>query len=70
MLPSSVRIYLSTTTTDMRCGFDGLAAPVTASGFDVFSGHLFVCLSRSREHRDFKLRLALVQGLPRAGSFG
>ena len=49
MLPSSVRIYLSTTTTDMRRGFDGLAALVTASGFDVFSGHLFVFLSRSRD---------------------
>ncbi|MFT4705075.1 MAG: transposase [Bradymonadia bacterium] len=32
--------------TDMRKGFDGLGALVTASGLDVFSGHLFVFVSR------------------------
>jgi transposase len=45
-LPASVRIYLFADATDMRKGFDGLAALVTASGLDVFSGHLFAFVSR------------------------
>ena len=48
-LPSAVRIFLSPAPTDMRRGFDGLAALVTAAGLDVFSGHLFVFLSRNRD---------------------
>lgn len=48
-LPSSVRIYLSPAPTDMRRGFDGLAALVTDAGLDVYSGHLFVFLSRNRD---------------------
>ena len=48
-LPSAVRIYLSPAPTDMRRGFDGLAGQVTAAGLDVFSGHLFVFLSRDRD---------------------
>ena len=49
MLPPSVRIYLATDATDMRKGHDGLAALVTARGQDVYSGHLFVFLSRRRD---------------------
>jgi transposase len=45
-LPSSVRIYFFEPAVDMRKGFDGLAALVRASGLDVFSGHLFVFVSR------------------------
>ena len=45
-LPASVRIYLSAEPTDMRKGFDGMSALVTASGLDVFSGHMFVFVSR------------------------
>lgn len=45
-LPPSVRIYLATDPTDMRKGFDGLSALVRARGQDVFSGHLFVFVSR------------------------
>jgi transposase len=45
-LPSSVRIYLSTELTDMRKGHDGLAALVRKLNHDVFSGHLYVFLSR------------------------
>lgn len=45
-LPASVRIYLFAEPTDMRKGFDGLSALVTASGLDVFSGHLFAFVSR------------------------
>ena len=48
-LPSSVRIYLAPGPTDMRKGFDGLSALVVASGLDVFSGHLFVFVSRRRD---------------------
>jgi transposase len=45
-LPSSVRIFFFDAPTDMRKGFDGLAAMVKASGLELFSGHLFVFLSR------------------------
>lgn len=45
-LPASVRIYLFAEPTEMRKGFDGLSALVTASGLDVFSGHMFVFVSR------------------------
>ena len=45
-LPSSVRIFLAAEPTDMRKGFDGLAALVTGRGADVYSGHLFVFVSR------------------------
>jgi transposase len=46
-LPESVRIYLCTTPTDMRKGFDGLSSLVEHEmGQDVYSGHLFVFVSR------------------------
>jgi transposase len=45
-LPSSVRIYFFAEPTDMRKGFDGLVALVKAAGLNVFSGHLFVFVSR------------------------
>jgi transposase len=45
-LPASVRIFLAAAPTDMRKGFDGLSALVKARGADVFSGHLFVFVSR------------------------
>jgi transposase len=48
-LPESVRILLFSAATDMRKGFDGLSALVTAAGEDVYSGHLFVFLSRRRD---------------------
>ena len=48
-LPESVRILLFAATTDMRKGFDGLSGLVTAAGEDVYSGHLFVFLSRRRD---------------------
>ncbi len=47
-LPSSVHIYLAAEPTDMRKGFDGLSALVRGQGFDLFSGHLFVFLSKQR----------------------
>jgi len=49
MLPSSVRIYVSSEPTDLRRGFDGLSA-LTRSviGAEPMSGHLFVFLNRRR----------------------
>lgn len=46
-LPPTVRIFLATAPTDMRLGFDGLAARVRhALGEDPRGGNLFVFLSR------------------------
>ncbi len=47
MLSPAVRIYLATTPTDLRKGFDGLSAAVThAIGHDPTSGHLFIFRNR------------------------
>jgi transposase len=48
-LPSAVQIYLASEAVDMRRGFDGLSAMVTARGLDVFSGHLYVFVSKRRD---------------------
>jgi transposase len=46
-LPPSVKIFLFTARTDMRKGHDGLAALVTNEmGADLFSGHLYVFVSK------------------------
>ena len=46
-VPELVRIYVSTQPTDMRKGFDSLAATVREGlGYDPLSGHLFVFPSR------------------------
>lgn len=47
-LPRSVRIFLASEPTDMRRGFDGLAAQVEALGANVYSGHLFAFISKRR----------------------
>jgi transposase len=45
-----VRIYLCTAPTDMRKGFDTLAALVRESlGYDPLSGHLFLFVGRDRD---------------------
>jgi len=45
-----VRIYLCTAPTDMRKGFDSLAALVReALGHDPLSGHLFLFVGRDRD---------------------
>jgi transposase len=42
MLPAGVRVYVACGVTDMRKGFDGLAALVqTALALDPYSGALF-----------------------------
>jgi transposase len=48
-LPRSVKILVFTEPTDMRKGFDGLGALVLAAGEDLYSGHLYVFLSRRRD---------------------
>ena len=46
-LPSHTRIWIAAGATDMRRGFDGLAALVqTQLQLDTFSGHLFVFRGR------------------------
>jgi transposase len=48
-LPSSVKIYVSSEATDLRRGFDGLAAATrSVIGAEPMSGHLFVFLNRRR----------------------
>ena len=48
-LPSSVRIYVAAEPTDLRRGFDGLAAATrSVIGESPLSGHLFVFLNRRR----------------------
>ena len=48
-LPQAVKIYLADAPTDMRKGFDGLARLVEEQGLDLYSGHLFVFVSRRRD---------------------
>lgn len=46
-LPAGTRIWLAAGHTDMRCGFNGLAAKVrTALDADPFNGHVFVFRGR------------------------
>jgi len=46
-LPSAARIWLAAGVTDMRRGFDGLAAQVQQTlAMDPFSGHVFVFRGR------------------------
>ncbi len=46
-LPAGTRIWIAAGVTDMRCGFQGLAAKVeTALAADPFNGHVFVFRGR------------------------
>jgi transposase len=45
-LPSSVRIYLAVGAVDLRKSIDGLGAIVSERGHDLYSGHLYVFVSR------------------------
>ncbi len=49
-LSSSTRIYVATGVTDMRRGFNGLAATVMGElNLELLSGHLFVFSNRRRD---------------------
>jgi transposase len=48
-LTGTTRILLFTGATDMRKGFDGLSALVSAAGENPYSGHLYVFISRRRD---------------------
>ncbi|MCP4741794.1 MAG: IS66 family insertion sequence element accessory protein TnpB [Actinomycetales bacterium] len=48
-LPDSVRILLFAEPTDMRRGFERLTCMVIDAGQDVYSGHLFVFVSKRRD---------------------
>jgi transposase len=46
-LPAGTRVWLAAGVTDMRCGFNGLAARAKATlSEDPFSGHVFVFRGR------------------------
>jgi len=45
-LPSSVRIYLAAGAVDLRKSIDGLGAIVMEGDHDLYSGHLYVFVSR------------------------
>ena len=45
-LPASTQVWIAAGVTDMRKGFDGLSYIVKRQGLDVFSGHLFVFISK------------------------
>lgn len=46
-LPAGTRVWIAAGVTDMRCGFQGLAAKVeTALAADAFNGHVFVFRGR------------------------
>ena len=46
----SQQIFLATEPVDMRGGFDRLAARVQQAGLELYTGHLFVFVSRRRTH--------------------
>lgn len=48
--PAATRIYVCSEPIDIRKGFDALAGWVEANGLDVYSGHVFVFLSRRMTH--------------------
>ena len=48
--PASTKIYVCAEQVDIRKGFDALAGWVEANGLDVYSGDVFVFLSRRMTH--------------------
>lgn len=61
-LPAGTRVWIAAGVTDMRCGFQGLAAKVeTTLAADPFNGHVFVF--RGRRGDVIKLLWATGDGL-------
>lgn len=66
-LPAGTRIWIAAGFTDMRAGFNGLAAEVeTALQEDPYSGHVFVF--RGRRGGEELLRKGMHECSPQAGS--
>jgi len=60
MLPPAVRVYLACGFTDMRRGFDGLAAQVqTVLSLDPYGGALFVFRGRRAQRPTFRIQFTL-----------
>lgn len=49
-IPMSTKIYVASEPVDIRKGMDALAGWVEENGLDVYSGHLFVFLSKRMTH--------------------
>jgi transposase len=49
-IPVSTKIYVASEPVDIRKGMDALAGWVEENGLDVYSGHLFVFLSKRMTH--------------------
>ena len=63
MLPPASRVYLACGVTDMRKGFDGLAALVqTALSLDPYGGALFLFRGRRGDHTSFSIPIAFGRG--------
>jgi len=67
-LPAGTRIWMAAAVTDMRSGFNGLAAKVqTALAEDPFSGHVFAFRGRRgsilQEHQHFRKSSCIVAEL-------
>lgn len=59
-LPSGARVWLAAGRTDMRKGFDGLAAAVQERlTQDPFDGHLFVFRGRRGQRATFYIRFSI-----------
>ena len=57
--PAGVRIWLAAGATDMRRGFDGLAALVAQQlNHDPFSGQIFAFRGRRGKHTTFSIRIS------------
>jgi transposase len=60
--PPGVRIWLAAGVTDMRRGFDGLAAMVQQTlALDPFSGQLFVFRGRRGQRATFYIQFAVCE---------
>jgi transposase len=62
-LPAGTRVWLAAGVTDMRKGFDGLAAQAqTVLGQDPFSGHVFCFRGRRGHPTSFSIPTAICRG--------